>query len=361
MSSIPSYYLKVEEEDIRYLKDNLSKTIAVPGKLEANNAHYEIEISYRGSYTRKFRKRSYTIDFDEPIFENASKIHLNAEYKDPSLFRNKLSLDFFHDLGVLAPSSQHINLYRNGKLKGVYLQLDSVDEWFLQKNSLPPGTIYYATNNDANFHLFREDKPKKSIISGYKRIVGEPADDHYLYELIDKINYTPLSDYPKVVPNYMNMDSFIRWFAGAVCTMNNDGFTHNYALYRNGETGIFELLPWDYDATWGRRIDGGEMEHTYVSLKGKSSPGNYLCELIFEVPEYRKLYKESLNEILETKFTVDYMESKVMALYQDLRPHILVDPYKKKYIELFDAEPEFIFEFIQKRNAYLKKKLAKLD
>ena len=35
--------------------------------------------------------------------------------------------------------------------------------------------------------------------------------------------------------------------------MNNDGFTHNYALYRNSETGLFEIIPWDYDATWGRR------------------------------------------------------------------------------------------------------------
>ena len=135
-------------------------TIQFRKSSEVENTSYPIEIGYRGSYTRKFRKRSYTLDFEEGSFYGASKIHLNAEYRDPSLIRNKLSLDFFQDLGVLSPNSQHINLYRNGILKGVYLQLESVDDMFLKKRGLPSGPIYYAVNNDANFSLTREDKPK---------------------------------------------------------------------------------------------------------------------------------------------------------------------------------------------------------
>lgn len=351
----------MDEDHIRYLKEHISKDVDVPARLEVSNENYDVKISYRGSYTRKFKKRSYMVNFIDPIFEGAQKIHLNAEYKDPSLFRNKLSLDFFKELGVLSPSSKHINLYRNDKLKGVYLQLESVDEFFFKNRGLPLGTIYYATNNDANFNLIREDKPKKSIISGYKRIFGEESEDQYLYNLITTINNTPLSEFPNAVSQHINMENYISWFAGAICTMNNDGFTHNYALYRNGETGIFEILPWDYDATWGRRVDGGEMDHTYVPLEGKTNPGNHLCKLILQVPEYRKLYKDTLNEILETKFTVEYMENKVMSLYESLRPHILQDPYKRKHIELYDNEPEFIFDFIHKRSTYLKEQLVNLN
>ena len=51
--------------------------------------------------------------------------------------------------------------------------------------------------------------------------------------------------------------------------MNNDGFTHNYALYHNSVTGLFEFIPWDYDATWGRKVDGGVMHYDYVQLKEK--------------------------------------------------------------------------------------------
>ena len=74
------------------------------------------------------------------------------------------------------------------------------------------------------------------------------------------------------------MDQFILWLVGAICTMNNDGFTHNYALYRNSDTCLFEILPWDYDATWGRKVSGGLMEHTYVPIEGKK--GNFFVRFL---------------------------------------------------------------------------------
>ncbi|MGX9135182.1 CotH kinase family protein [Rummeliibacillus sp. JY-2-4R] len=355
---IPSYFLKIEDEELNTLRKNLFNDYTVPATLKVENTSYPIEIGYRGSYTRKFRKRSYTIDFEEESFYGASKIHLNAEYRDPSLIRNKLSLDFFQDLGVLSPDSQHINLYRNGILKGVYLQLESVDDMFLKKRGLPSGPIYYAVNNDANFSLTREDKPKKSRLSGYYQAAGKKSDNELLREFITTINTTPTSEFPDMITQYLHLDKFFSWQAGAVCTMNNDGFTHNYALYRNSETGLFEILPWDYDATWGRKVSGGLMEHTYVPIGGK--PGNKLCYLLLESPELRSLYREKLEEILETKFTVDYMEEKILSLHQSIRPHLILDPYKKKKIDIFDNEPDVFFQFIRKRNDFLKNQLKLL-
>lgn len=357
---IPSYNLMIEEEDLNRLRENLSNDDFISTKLKVDNTIYDIYLAYRGAYTRKFRKRSYLIDFDDPQeFFGARKIHLNAEYKDPSLFRNKLSLDFFQDLGVLSPNSQHINFYRNGSYKGVYLQLESVDDMFLEKRGLPSGPIYYAVNNDANFSFTRDEKPKESLLSGYIQAFGKPSDDDFLSELITKINTAPRSKLLDEVSQLINIDKLICWLVGAVCTMNNDGFTHNYALYRNSETCLFEILPWDYDASWGRKVSGGEMDHTYVPIEGKK--GNHLCNLLMQVPEFRNIYKNKLEEILDTKFTVEYMEDKVLSLHQYLRPHILLDPYKKKKIELFDNEPELIFQFIRDRNNYLRENLVNLE
>lgn len=357
---IPSYFLMIEDDDLKCLRENLTNDKSIVAKLKVENTTHDITIAYRGSYTRKFRKRSYMIDFDNPEkFFGSRKIHLNAEYKDPSLIRNKLSLDFFQDLGVLSPDSQHINFYRNGSFKGVYLHLESVDDLFLKKRGLPSGPIYYATNNDANFSLLRDDKPKKSLLSGYQQAFGTRDDDHFLHDLITIINTTPPSKFPDEISRHINIDKYLRWLVGAVCTMNNDGFTHNYALYRNSDTCLFEILPWDYDATWGRKVSGGIMDYTYVPIVGK--PGNNLCHLLLQVPEFRKMYKNTLEETLETKFTVDYMESKVISLHQCIRPHILLDPYKKNNIDIFDNEPALIFQFIRNRNEYLKKQLGSLD
>jgi len=359
-NKIPSYSLIIEEELLNLLRKNLLNDQSVPAQMQIEDINYNIQIAYRGAYTRKFRKRSYLIDFGNS--KNAlgvRKIHLNAEYKDPSLIRNKLSLDFFQDLGVLAPDSQHIKFYRNDIFKGVYLQLESVDDIFLKKRGLPPGPIYYATNNDANFSFERDGKRKRSLLSGLFQANGSPSDNHYLLELITIINTTPLNKFSKVISNYINIDQYFNWLAGAICTMNNDGFNHNYSLYRNSETGLFEILPWDYDATWGRKISGGIMDHKYVPIEGK--PGNKLSELLLQIPDFRKLYKRKLEDILESKFTVDYMKNKVLTLHHNLRPHFLLDPYINNSIDIFDYEPEMIFQFIQDRNNYLKMQLKRLN
>lgn len=355
---IPSYVLLLKDKDLKELRGDLWNDEPVPASLRIENFIYDVDVAYRGSYTRKFRKRSYRIEFIDPkMFSGAREIHLNAEYKDPSLFRSKLSFDFFNDLGVLSPESQHINLTRNDSHKGVYSQLESVDEFFLKKRGLPSGPIYYAVNNDANFSLMRDEKMKKTLLSGYQRAVGKPSDDDILLELINKINTVPLSNFSGEISRSINIDTFLRWLVGAVCTMNNDGFTHNYALYHNSGTGLFEMIPWDYDATWGRKVDGGIMPYDYVPMEGKKS--NHLCYLLMRVPEFRKLYRNILEEVLETTFTIDYMENKVVSLHEALRPHIILDPYKKSKIDKFDSEPEFIFQFIHDRNNFLKDQLTK--
>ncbi|MCM3117099.1 CotH kinase family protein [Neobacillus sp. MER 74] len=358
-NDVQSYYLLIEEGDLEDLRSDIWNDMPVPAYLTVEEKTYDIDISYRGSYTREFRKKSYWIDFIKPKrFYGYREIHLNAEYKDPSLMRNKLSFDFFQELGVLSPESQHINLTLNGTYQGVYLQLESVDDLFLKKRGLPPGPIYYAVNNNANLSLMRDNKLKHSLLSGYERKIGSYSDDVYIEELIYKIN-TPQSDFPHIIIEYLNIEKYFRWLCGAVCTMNNDGFTHNYALYRNSQTGLFEIIPWDYDATWGRKVNGGIMRYDYVPIEGHKD--NHLPFFLLQVPEFRKLYRNMMEEILEVQFTVEYLEDKIVSLHQAIRPHFLLDPYKKKKISIFDSEPEFIFRFIRDRGIYLKNQLMKFE
>lgn len=269
--------------------------------------------------------------------------------------RNKLSFDFFQDLGVLAPDSQHINLVRNDSLKGVYLQLESVDRFFLERRGLPKGPIYYAVNNDANFSLMRNERMKKDLLSGYDRILGRPEDDQSLAALIKDINTVSFPDFEERISQQLDIEKVLRWLVGAVCTMNNDGFTHNYALYRNSETGLFEVIPWDYDATWGRKVSGGIMHYSYVPPEGNKN--NHLCYLLMRIPAIRARYHSLLEEILETKFTADYLENRVYALHNKIKPSVSQDPYIRKKPNMFHKEPEFILQFIKKRNNFLKQYL----
>ena len=70
-----------------------------------------------------------------------------------------------------------------------------------------------------------------------------------------------------------------------MCTQNFDGFVHNYALYVNDQ-GRFQVMPWDYDATWGRDIHGEEMAFDYIPVSGF----NTLTARLLDIPAFKRDY-----------------------------------------------------------------------
>ncbi len=361
-SDIQSYSIYIHPQDLKFLRKDIWDEEPVPAKLKFDKKQHHIEIMYRGSHIREFPKKSYEISFVKPkLFFGQTNLHLNAEYIDPSYIRNKLSLDFFHEIGVLSPKSQFISLKINGAYQGLYLQLESVDEYFLRRRGLPEGAIFYAVNDDANFSLYSsiddDYKIKKTLDAGYERKLGTDRDNGYLNQIIFQINTLSSRDFEKEITNYFDIDKYVRWLAGVVCTQNFDGFIHNYALYINGETKLAEIIPWDYDATWGRDIHGDELPHDFVPITGY----NTLTARILSVPTFRKLYRLTLEEVLSEHFTRSNIEPKIKQFHQLIRPYVLRDPYKKNKIEQFDKEPDIILGYLSKRKAYLIDHLHDLD
>jgi spore coat protein H len=357
-TAIPTYRITIEPKDLQVLNNDVWKDDPVPSKLIVDNIPYEIGISYRGDHTRNFRKKSYSIDFRSYKEEFAGReIHLNAEYRDPSLIRNKLSFDFFQSIGSFAPNSKHVFLELNGETKGIYLELESVDEFFLQKRKLPPGPIFYATIYHANFSLLTpKEKPKPSLLSGYFQKMGSDKDKQDLERFIVNINTINRDQFGEAIKEEMDINNYLLWLCGAVCTQNYDGFIHNYSIIRNEETRLYQMIPWDYDATWGRNWNGEIMEYYAVPIQGY----NTLTARLLDVKEIRQQYRRNMEEVLETKFTVNAIEPMVTNLHKQLNPYMSLDPFKKESIALFNSEPEFIFRFIENRNGYLKKHLKNL-
>ncbi|KAB2336078.1 spore coat protein [Cytobacillus depressus] len=356
--NIPVYNLFINPKSLMELKKDIWANKSVTGKINIHNKKHDIDVIYRGFYVRELKKKSYHIHFYKPsTWEGAKELHLNAEYKDHSFIRNKLSFDFFSSIGVMTPSAEHVFLVLNGKKEGVYLQLESVDEYYFQKRGIPVHSIFYAVDGDANFSLMSEydNAPKKSLGMGYEIKYGKDEECSILEEFIFKTNTLLREEFEQEIGNYIDVEKYLLWLAGAVCTQNYDGFVQNYALCRNGEAGLFEILPWDYDGTWGRDVHGEIMEYDFVRIDGF----NTLSARMLDVPSFRNLYYKNLLQILNSQFTVDFMKPRIQELHTTLRPFVLKDPYKKDYIEQFDMEPEFICKSITDRNNYLRSELKK--
>lgn len=352
------YEIFINPKWLQKLEDDIWENDHVPALLKIGDNRYKIGLTYRGNVIRKKKKKSYNIIFQNPyLVDGAHEIHLNAEYDDISLSRNKLSLDFFDRIGVISPRSKHVLLYMNGFCKGIYLELESFDQQLLKKRNLPDGPIIYATNYFANFSLLSpENELKSSLDDGYTIKYGDQKDISLLEDFIEMINTFTNEEFEKDVGKILDIDKYLRWLAGVVCTQNFDGFIHNYALYQNSETSLFEITPWDYDGTWGRDLHGRTLEHDFVPISGY----NTLTGRILHINQYRLQYKEILSSILENHFCLETLEPIIDQQFQNLKPYIRTDPYINRDEEYFDKEKEVILTFIMKRNGYLKKEISSL-
>ncbi len=359
-NKVEIYSFFIHPNHVQELNSDIWCEDTVPAQLKVGKLRYFVELAYRGSHIRKLPKKSYRVIFKQPrTFHCAREIHVNAEYYDPSIMRSKLSFDFFRELGVLSPDCFYCLVKINGVSQGVYLQLESVDELFFQKRGLMCRSIYYAVNDNANFSLISpiHDDVKKRLDSGYELKFGDESETELLRKFILRLNTVSRADFGEYIQEQLNIEEYLHWLAGVVCTQNFDAFIQNYALYRNEQTGRYGIIPWDYDATWGRDVRGKRLSHDYVPIEGY----NTLSARLLDVPKFRKMYRTIIEEILETTFTVEYIEPQVTRLYGLLRPYVSRDPVVSVNLRKFEGEPEVILNFIKKRNLYLKEHLNDLS
>jgi spore coat protein H len=219
------------------------------------------------------------------------------------------------------------------------------------------GPIIYATNYHANFSLLNPEKELKTKVSeGYRIKYGDKKNLSNLEGLIAMTNTLSNEEFENQITKVLDVDQYLTWLAGVVCTQNFDGFIHNYALYQNSETGLFEITPWDYDGTWGRDLHGKPLEHDYIPITGY----NTLTGRILHFAHFKKKYSDILSPILENQFTVETQLEVINPLFNTLKLFIDLDPFIKIGGEILDSEREFMIDFIKKRNEYLKQQLIKL-
>lgn len=352
------YEIIINPKWLQKLEKDIWMEEHVPAVLKIDNHRYKIGLRYRGNVIRKKKKKSYDIVFQKPYLVNgAHEIHLNAEYEDISLSRNKLSLDFFDRIGIISPHSKYVLLYINGFLKGIYLELESFDQYLLQKRKLPDGPIIYATNYHANFSLMNpENELKTNLDEGYTMKYGDQNELAKLENFIAKINTLSNDEFEIEVEKILNVEQYLTWLSGVVCTQNFDGFIHNYALYLNSQTNLYEITPWDYDGTWGRDLHGRLLDHDFVPISGY----NTLTARLLHYYPFKNKYKEILSSILDNHFCLSKLETIVEDQFHLLKPYIRIDPYLSVSEEKFEKEKQVILEFIDKRNSYLNKELSTL-
>ncbi len=279
----------------------------------------------KGGTSLGAQKLSFKISTDEfqqnELSEGMNIMNLVSQQNDPSLMRSKLCHDFYRAYNIPSARTSYTRLYINGEYRGLYLNVEQIDDVFASKYFHAPGdgNVYkcgypadldYISNNPNDYKLM----PDWSTVRTYDLKTNNSLDDysglaHFIDVLVNTSNQNLACELPKV----FNVESYLKVMAIDVLTGNWDGYAYNknnYYLYHNPQTGQFNFIPYDLDNTFG--MDWLNMDWGVRNVYGWANSGETrpLFKRILQVPAFRDRFSYHLDHMMQEYFN----ESTISAM-----------------------------------------------
>lgn len=235
-------------------------------------------------------KPSLKLDFKR--FEKGRKIAglkqltLNNNKQDPAAIHQFLAFKFFRDAGLPASRANHALVTVNGETLGLYSNVESVDDEFIQRHFKgEPGTLYEGTITD--FVDGWADKFETKLGGGnnfadIKQVIAATAanDEQLLAELARVID----------------LDQFYRFWATEVLLRHWDGYAgnrNNFFIYRPKDSDRFVFIPWGMDHIADR--------HPFWQFNPPASvyAASTLTRRLYQHPQGREAYRTALRNLVE--------------------------------------------------------------
>ena len=345
--------LAVPRIDLLIPTDSLNAILA-PGN-EESDYHYHatfifdngtekdtlenIGFRLRGNTSRYSDKKSYKISFNtyEPgrKFHGLEKMNLNGEHNDPSIMRAKIAWDLTRQMEIPGSRSNHVRLFVNDVFFGIYLNVEHIDEEFIDLRFGNKSGNFYKCLWPANLEYLGANPDLYKLESGdrraYELTTNTEADDYSdLAHFIDVLNNTPTDELACALEKIFDVKEYLKAMAFDVLIGNWDGPLYNknnFYLYHNPTTGKFHYIPYDLDNTFGIDwfgIDWGSRNIYDWAKHGEPRP---LYWNILAVQEYRELYTYYLTQFLESAYHTDSLFSRIDDLKSNINAYIPSDPF----------------------------------
>jgi spore coat protein H len=284
------------------------------------------------------------------------KLNLQAEWRDPSLMREKISYDVMKESGCMTGDAEWIHFERNGEFIGVFTSVEQIDEHFLEIRE-KQGSIWKV-----EYGNFQKQKHISNYYPQYILEVGQFSDYKYLSDFIEVVNDVPDGEFRTAILEYLDIQQFLNFYSAQSIISGWDFINRNYYLFRDLENGLFKFLPWDLNTSWSnceQPIDIGTFEHPRIRNDG-SIVWNRLFDRLMTTPQFRRMYSVRLEEILNGPLNLSTILYSLNTHHAFLRPEVNRDQYKKGWesIELFDQALSSLTTFARNRRYSIFQQLA---
>lgn len=295
---------------------NASSTTFVAAYFRMKNASMDttlaqsVGIRLRGNTSRQHEKQSYRIDFREfggDKFFGYKKFNLKSDVNDPSLLREILTYACYRNMDVPAPRVHTLKFFMNNEYMGVYLNVEVIDDEFIDKRYQHEDGFLYKCAYGANLR----DNGQVFDNGIFESQMNEGTDtrtelDHF----VDVLNNTSTTNFVTEIEKVFSVDRFLRQLAVEALLGHWDGYSYNknnFYLFYDAQTKLIEFIPYDTDNTWGIdwvNRDWGTRDLNQWYTGGDPRP---LTTKILAIPDYKWRYTLYLKDLLENFFNESYV------------------------------------------------------
>jgi spore coat protein CotH len=371
--------ITINSRDWASLKEHFLENTYYPSDFRWNDQVVRnIGIRSRGTGSRSGVKPGLRVDFDryttDQKFLGLKSFILRNNTQDPSGMRERLSMEVFRRMGVIAEREAHARLFINNEYVGLYTIVESLDKTFLTKN---------VNENDGHLYEYSFDNTDPSPFN-----FGYPGADPSLYtpvpfkaetreldpqgEVLERlfwtINIAGDAVWRTSMEEFLDLKKFIRHLAIENFLAEEDGLTgdygpNNFYFYRFENKNLFMFLPWDKSNTFWESPSYFILRNIEDGPEGKR---NRLVLRALNDPELRELW---LNTILEcadsimqpsaVNSTIGWLESEVTRMADQIREADYADPSREVFTNAdWDASIDFLANWARTRSDNVRAQVA---
>ncbi len=320
---VPKVHITMNEDSLEWLYDHTGsdhefKADFVFESGESFDTVTNVGIRLRGNTSRDSQKKSFKISFNSFVkgqkYKDLEKMNLNGEHNDPSVIRSYLFWNICRDMQVQGSRANHVELYINNRYYGLYMNVEHIDEEFIQKRFNHNQGNLYKCLWGADFTYQGDNAQTYKDLSYTLENNEETSDYSKLIALIKTLNQTSNEQLPAKIEPLFNVNSYLRYLALEAFTANWDGYSfnkNNYYLYENVYTGKTEFMPYDVDNTFG--IDWFGIDWAQRDIYNWASDGGNrpLTTKLLANQVYKDRYSFFLNELIANIVNPDTLFPKI--------------------------------------------------
>ncbi len=344
-NEVTAIYITIDPDSLEWMIANLENEHEFPATFVYESQSLVdtvalIGLRLRGNTSLNAAKKSFKISFntfDEGgDWQDLEKLNLLATVNDPSLMRSKLSHDLFRQIGIAAARTSYTRLYINNEYRGVYLNVEQIDEQMTSTyfDGQGDGNLYKCTYPADLDFISNNPEDYQFAMWGqrhYELKTNDYLDDYSdLADFIATLNNTPAANLACALPAQFHVSEYLKIAAMDVLLGNWDNhifLKNNFYLYHDQLTNRIRFIPYDLDNTLGIDWIGVDWTNRSIynwSMDGEDRP---LYTRLMQNTAYRNLFSQHIDALCNSYFQPDSLAQQIEHWQNLLQPHVAEDPY----------------------------------